>query len=269
MNQIKCPKCGVENAFGLVFCTSCGASLYAAANTQPQSPPNETVVLAPPKSKINRNMAIFGGLGCLALLLGGIALVGGAYFIGSRKTDVVNTGNYNADTANIAVLNNRNSASKANKIDTDNNSTSPNIDDTDVDSDLFLPSSVGSYEQQSTSRGNPGDDFPGADEVNKATYTKKTKSVEFILAKFSTKAAAEKSYTEFLAGFKSSGAKILGKQKAKNKAGVNNGEITLFTFEKKWNALVYTERNGVRFTAPDRYTLIEFTKEIDKSFGDK
>lgn len=268
MNEIKCPKCGIENAFGLVFCTNCGSSLNVAANTQPLSPPNETVILTPPKSKTSRNMAIFGGLGCLALLLGGLALVGGAYFIGSRSLTVANTGNYNENIA-ITTPINRGSASNVDSIAANSNTKATTVDDTDVDADLFLPSSVGSYEQQSTSRGNPGDDFPGADEVNKATYTKKAKSVEFILAKFSTKAAAETAYTEFLAGFKSSGAKILGKQKAKNKAGVNNGEITLFTFEKKWNALVYTEKNGVRFTAPDRYTLIEFTKEIDKSFGDK
>lgn len=268
MNKIRCLKCGVENDFGLAFCTSCGASLNAAAYPPPLNPPNDTVMLTPPKSKLSRNTAIFGGLGCLALLLGGLALAGGAYFIGTRSLTVANTGSYNENIA-ISTPINRGSAANVNSIAANSNTTSTSVDDTDVDSDLFLPSSVGSYEQQSTSRGNPGDDFPGADEVNKATYTKKAKSVEFILAKFSTKAAAENSYNEFLKGFKSSGAKILGKQKAKNKAGVNNGEITLFTFEKKWNALVYTEKNGVRFTAPDRYTLIEFTKEIDKSFGDK
>ena len=267
MNEIKCSKCGINNAFGLAYCTSCGTPLYAAANTQSPRSQNETAVLNAPKSKTNRNVAIFGGLGCLALLIGGIALFGAAYFIGSRNVNVANTGNYNAKIVNSAAPNR---SLPVNQTDTNSNSTSNAVDDTDLDSDpLILPTSVGPYEQQSSIRGNPGDDFPGADEVTKATYVKKAKEVEFVLAKFADKAAAEKGYTEFLNGFKSSGAKVLAKQKVKNKSGVNNGEITLFTFEKKWNALVYTEKNGVRFTAPDRFTLIEFAKEFDKSFGDE
>jgi len=189
-----------------------------------------------------------------------VILVGFLYFIGNRdKVIVSNTSNYKSNGTNSTTTNRSNSNSSGSNV------IGGDVDDTDLDV-FTLPTSIGPYEQQSQVRGNPADDFPGADEITKANYVKQGKEVNFVVAKFSTREATKLGYEDFLKGFKSSGAKIIGKQKVKNKAGVVNGEVTLFTFEKKWNALFYTEKHGGRYYAPDRYTMKEFSDEFAKVF---
>lgn len=199
--------------------------------------------------------------GVILLVLGAAVLGGFFFYLGSRSGTGTNISNANRRVANRNTTTSNPANTKSDNSD---------IDDTDLTENPFtLPPAVGPYEQQAVLTGNPADDFLGADEVTKTTYTKKGKEVEFILAKFSSRDAAKKGYEDFMKGFRESGAKVLGKQKVKNKAGVNNGEVSLFTFSKRWNAIVYSEKLGVRFSAPDRYTLLEFAKEFDKVFSAK
>ncbi len=275
MNTIKCASCKFENTLDLVFCTNCGTRLSGPERDQRSTPtvpriaaqvpptlPIPANKFTPAKNNSIRYLIAAGLIGILLLFAGAVVLSGFFYYLGSRtgRTDT-NISNSNRVVSNRNTKGSNTSANKP--ID-------PDIDDTDLTENPFtLPPAVGPYEQQAVLTGNPADDFLGADEVTKTTYTKGGKQVEFILAKFSNRDAAKKGYDDFMKGFRESGAKVLGKQKVKNKSGVNNGEVSLFTFSKKWNALIYSEKLGVRFTAPDRYTLIEFAKEFDKVFSAK
>jgi hypothetical protein len=292
MNTIKCPNCRFENTFGLVFCTNCGASLYGQQNDKSTATIERKPVLsdqtleyqassgASQKKSGSSRLLIFGGIAAVLLLLfGAVALSALFYYLGSRNKTVANTANYNTNTnVNTASIPNKNISTsntttantntKANTNTEANKTDDPDFDDTDIELNPFtLPPAVGEYEQQGSVVGNAADDFPGADEISKATYVKKGKEVELILAKFSSRDGVKSGYDDFLKGFRSSGAKVLARQKVKNKAGVYNGEASLFTFEKKWNALLYTERYAVRLITPDRYSLLEFAKEFEKLFS--
>lgn len=264
MNSIRCPKCGFENAFGLVFCTNCGESLYHSGArptnnpTQPSNTNANTVALQT-KSGTNTKLLIFGGLGCFGLMFGAVILLGILYFIGSRRD--VNAVNNNSNSANVLVANSNTSNQKT-------INSNKEIDDTDLSAFEFAPT-IGPYEMQGQSVGSPADDFPGADEVTKATYVKKDKSVEFVIAKFSSRETAKSGYENFLKQIKDSGAKVQFRRKVKTRAGVVNGEISLYTYDKKWHALFYSEKQGGHYYAPDRFTMKEFSEEFSKVYGSK
>lgn len=285
MNMIRCSNCSFENTAGLRFCTNCGSQLpEASGNLNPpptfvgdrptgQSFGNITPVAS--KSNTTRNLAIFGGLGCLALLVVGVPVIGLlVYLSGGTKSTNNELANLNVSSGNRNV-GNANAKTSDNSVVASNTKTSSGGDSddndlTDIESDAFtLPPNVGPYEQTSSLVGNPADDFPSADKAVKAVYNKKGKDVEIVLAQFGSAASAKTGYEEFLKGFKTSGAKVLGKQKVKNKAGMNKGEVSIFTFKKKWEAMLYTEKYGFRISAPDRYALIEFAQEFDKLFNTK
>ena len=271
MNTIRCPKCNFENTFGMVFCTSCGTSLYGAgqesAPTVARTPPAETLSFSPPdasKPKSNtRTYIIVGAVAAVLLMVfGAVVLSGFFYYLGTRNRPA--NSNTNVDIASIP---NKNTNSKT---DPGNKNQSPDFDDTDIEADpITLPPAVGGFEQQGTIVGSSVEDYVGASEVTKATYSKNGKEVEFILAKFSDRVAAKSGYEEFLKGLRSSGARVIAKQKVKNKSGVSTGDAAILTHQKKWNALLYIDKHGARFIAPDRYTLLEFAREFDKLFSGK
>lgn len=276
MNTIRCPKCSFENTFGLVFCTSCGTSLYGARQENTGSTPTvdkkslqepDTLSFSQadvrkPKSN-TRAWLIAGALAAvLFLTVGAVALSGFFYYLGTRNRNT--NSNSNADITSVPNKNTNLNTSPA------NDKKSPDYDDTDIEANpITLPPAVGPFEQQGTIVGSGVEDYFGADEVTKATYSKNGKEVEFILAKFSDRLAAKNGYEEFLKGLRSSGARLIAKQKVKNKSGVSTGDASILTHQKKWNALLYIDRHGARFIAPDRYTLLEFAREFDKLFSGK
>lgn len=273
MNTIRCPKCGFENTFGLVFCTSCGTSLYASRQhsvaTEVRKGPSEPDTLSfthadPQKPKNNtRTLLIVGGVAAVLLLtIGAVVLSGFFYYLGTRNRPT--NSNSNVDITSVPNKNTNTLPANANL------NKSPDYDDTDIEADpITLPPAVGQFEQQGTIVGSSVEDYFGAEEVTKATYSKNGKEVEFILAKFSDRLAAKNGYEEFLKGLRGSGARLIAKQKVKNKSGVSTGDAAILTHQKKWNALLYIDKHGARFIAPDRYTLIEFAREFDKLFSGK
>lgn len=154
---------------------------------------------------------------------------------------------------------NENNGSSSNK-DSSNNSSGP----TEEEFRNFLPPQIEDYERQGESfEGNITEDYPGADRITKADYAKKNKKVSVIVAQFSSPATAKQSYGYFLDGFKSDKAKMLTRQKVKNKIGIETGDLAIYVHKSKWETLVYADRFGFRITAPNRATLAEFLK----SFG--
>ncbi len=221
-----------------------------------------------PKPSSNRTLIVLAILGGAAVL--GIAVIFAALLIymGLRRPDDANR-QIAANTANQTATGNTKTRPTPGAKTPAANST-PEYDDTDLEANPFtIPPAVGQYEQTSTVVGSAAQDFLGAAEVTKAVFSKKGKDVDFVLAKFNSRADAQSNYTDFLNSFKKGGAKVLGTQKIKNKAGVNNGELSVFTFDKKWNALAASDKMGIRIIAPDRYTLLEFVREFDKIYGKK
>lgn len=285
MNTIKCPNCGFENAFGLVFCTNCGTSLYSRTGDagpetreRPSQPP--TVEYRAPntvsgKSGISPKVLMIGGIAALLLVvIGGVALSAFFYYLGTRNQAIANSNGVNANSNSVYAKNTQPTNTTVAKNSANNpvnaNKDDDDYDDTNIEENAFtIPPSVGPFEQQETSIGDPGQDFPGAVEVQKAKYIKKGKEVELMVAKFNDLDAAKAGFDEYIKGLKQGGAKVIGKSRVKNRAGLYNGEISAFTFEKKWNALGYVDKHGIRWSAPDRYTFLEFSREFDAMFKTK
>lgn len=272
VNTIQCSNCGAENAADLKFCTNCGNAL---------SPPNFAQNAgqnfgSPPKAKSNtgRNAAIIGGLGCVVLLVGAVAVCGILGYLGSNSSNDNShnslasndktVGNNNLSLSNRGTIKPSNSNSvvfgNSNSAATNDNSSSQHAP-TDEEFRNFLPSAVGDYQRQGdTIDGNITEDYPGADRIVKADYVKKGKKVTVILAQFASPATAKQSYGYFLDGFKKVGAKVLLNQKVKNKTGIETGDLSIYSYSSKWETLIYADRFGFRITAPDRVTLGDFLK---------
>jgi hypothetical protein len=226
-------------------------------------------------------MAIFGGIGCLALLLGGgITLFGLLYYIGSNE--IAKNTNHNAVVNNTAVAE-RNLANRtsANRLSGDanvrlNNGASSSDDGSEPSDDdelrSLLPSQIGQYEQQDDIvDGNVAEDYPGADKIVKSTYSKKNKKVAVIFARFNSPAVAKSSFENFLQGFKSAGAKVNGQQKVRNKEGIETGELAFYSNKGIYETMFYADKYGFRIVAPDRQSLIEFVQAFSSyvnKFGD-
>lgn len=250
--------------------------LYPGGSTSAPTAPQINTASIEPKKGGSKSVLIAAVLGGFALLSGVVIVTGVILYFALRsdtgKTEVV-LGNSNR-AVNAANPSNSNRFKRADPTPAPNNAPSTNssndFDDTDLEANpITIPPSVGPFEQISSVIGNPAADFIGAVEVNKAVFSKQGKDVDFVLAKFDSRDNATRNYKEFIKGLKSSGAKVIGTQKIKNRAGVVSGDISLFTFEKKWNALAASDKHGIRITAPDRYTLLEFVKEFDKVFAAK
>ncbi|MBC7795784.1 MAG: zinc ribbon domain-containing protein, partial [Pyrinomonadaceae bacterium] len=111
MNTLRCPNCGFENEANLSFCVNCGNRLTNAnpAATMvsppigtsypnqpfPQIPQLNQLNTPPPPSNTGRNLAIFGGLGCLGLILGIAAIFGLLIYAGDD--DNGNSNNFNTN----------------------------------------------------------------------------------------------------------------------------------------------------------------------------
>ncbi|MEP6925357.1 MAG: zinc ribbon domain-containing protein [Pyrinomonadaceae bacterium] len=272
MNTVRCSNCSAENAAELSFCTNCGTSL-PSSNFGQASQSNAANSIPVTKSKSGRNAAIIGGLGCLVILIGAVALCGILGYIGRNTSNNNSANNTIIETSvseNNPSLTNRGTLKSSNSnsvIFGNSNSSSSNSNSsgapTDEEFRNFLPPQVGDYEREGDAiDGNVTEDFPGADKIIKSDYLKK-KKVKVVLAQFSSPAVAKQSYGYFRDGFKSAGAKILLRQKVKNKAGIETGELSIYTYKGVWETMVYVDRFGFRITAPDRVTLGEFLK----SFG--
>lgn len=266
------------------FCTNCGKSI------QPESgmptmvgssggfPPQNIAPINPPRKSggAGKNVAIFGGLGCLALVLIATALVGTVIYLASgddnKNVAIANTSGENYNDNSTAK--NRNTAGNKNTKPPFETKPSTNADSTadptstpfitDEQFLNFLPAELGGFEQDGgTQNGNLTEDFPGSDRIVKSDYVKNRKKVRVILAQFSSPATAKSSYGYFLEGFKGAGAKILGRQKVRNKSKVETGEIAFYTYSKVYETMFYTDRFGFRITAPDRGSLLEFLKAFE------
>ena len=286
MNTVKCPNCGFENALGLSFCTNCGAQLSAPTD----APPAQNVFNRPPDTQINGNLAaqqfgqtanfapkksgsnwgLFAGLGCVGLVLGGFALLGLLIAVSSsgNNKNVVNASNRGGSTSN------RNS-SVANAVSpiystvgNDNSNSNSNGNSTIEAGELILPPNIGTYDRTASAEGVPSRDFPGADKVSTATYNKGKRNVDVIYAQFASFDTAKSSYADFLADLKSHGGKILVTQKVKDKStGQQNGEVAIIKNDKKFEAVFYTEKYGIRVASTDKDAIVEFLGEFDKHFN--
>lgn len=283
--SVRCSNCGHENNDGMKFCTNCGKSLNAeqpnmstviGSNTGGFQPQN--VVTTQPNTPrsggggAGKNIAIFGGLGCLGLaLIGVLGIIGLIYFAGGSNKRVANTNisvnvpNNNTYGDNTGTTNNNRVVKTPVNTNADpaaEPSSTPFI--TDEQFLNFLPAELGGFEQDGgTQNGNLTEDFPGADRIVKSDYVKGTKKVRIVLAQFSSPATAKSSYGYFLDGFKNAGAKVIGKQKVRNKARVETGEIAFYTYRKVYETMFYTDRIGFRITAPDRATLLDYLKAFE------
>jgi hypothetical protein len=266
------------------FCTNCGKSLVAEPSmpTMPGSgggdfTPRNIAPTTPRKSGgAGKNLAIFGGLGCLALVLIATALAGTVIYLASGED------NKNVGLANTSGENSKDNSASQNRNTSGNKNTKPPFEtksSTNTDSTAdpsstpfitdeqflnFLPAELGGFEQDGgTQNGNLTEDFPGSDRIVKSDYIKGNKKVRVILAQFSSPATAKSSYGYFLDGFKGAGAKILGRQKVRNKSKVETGEIAFYTYSKVYETMFYTDRFGFRITAPDRGTLLAYLKAFE------
>lgn len=278
--SVTCSNCRTENADGMRFCTNCGtalddATLVSRQNTVPTSlnlTPNP-----PPAVKtggINRNMAIFGGLGCLLLfVVGVVALVGIIYLSsGNDNSNVAQNDNAKNSNTNIVLNNNRNSTNTTGniKFPTSNTNTASNTDNSNTDSapdeiPVELPQTIGTYEQTATNTVNAVDEFPGAVEVNKSSYAKGSRKADVVFAKFASPTAAKDGFEYFLGGQKSSGAKVLVRQKIKNKSGVVNGEAAVYKSRTMYEILIYADKYGFRIASKDRVALQDFATQFGKA----
>ena len=275
VNTVRCSNCAAENAADLRFCTNCGKSLAPPNSAQATGANFGSPPQPPAKSKTGRNAAIIGGLGCLVLLIGTVAVCGILGYIGrnanndnsydSLATNNKTVGNNNLSLSNRGTVKPANSNSvvfgNSNSSATNDNTSSSQHPPTDEEFRNFLPAAVGDYQRQGeTVDGNITEDYPGADKIVKADYVKKGKKVTVILAQFASPATAKQSYGYFLGGFKSVGAKVLMNQKVKNKTGIETGDLSIYSYSGKWETLIYADRFGFRITAPDRVTLGDFLK---------
>lgn len=273
--SVRCPKCGHENSAGMKFCTNCGNSLavepepFSVQTPFPQPPTTGGFQpLAPmpgAKKRSSNKLALFGGIGCLGLLILGIVGIVGLIYWTRRERAVFVNANTNVSNNNSASNNrnagNSNSGAKnpLNTNTSNNNAGSPLI--TDEQFQNFLPSSLGAFEQRGgTQQGNVTEDFPGADRIVKSDYAKGAKTVKVVLAQFSSPGVAKSSYGFFLDGFKKAGAKVLVKNKVRNKSKVETGEVAIYTYGGVYETMFYADRFGFRITAPDRNTLVEYLK---------
>ncbi|MBC7798356.1 MAG: hypothetical protein H7Z37_15910, partial [Pyrinomonadaceae bacterium] len=68
-------------------------------------------------------------------------------------------------------------------------------------------------------------------------------------------------------GFKTIGAKILGRQKGKDKKG-GETEFALYTYKSGsttvYETMLHSEIYGFRFTAPDQQTMKDFLQDFAK-----
>ncbi|MBC7795617.1 MAG: zinc ribbon domain-containing protein, partial [Pyrinomonadaceae bacterium] len=253
MNKVSCSNCGFQNEAGLRFCVNCGTALVN--QPAPNSNPNQFGANQPPfnagnsqqfntqsvkPSNTGRNLAIFGGLGCLGLIVGIAAIFGLLIYAGSNDDKAKSNGNLivnrNTGVSNskAGIVSNSNSYSNYNGANTNSNST-----DIDADVKNSLPTQIGGFEQKGTViQGDAAKDFPGADAIYKTEYANsKGKKVQMVIAKFSSADEAKRRFGFFLDGFKTIGAKILGRQKGKDKKG-GETEFALYTY-KSGSTTVY------------------------------
>jgi hypothetical protein len=177
---------------------------------------------------------------------------------GNNNLPLANRGGTKLSNSNSVVFGNSNSSisnSSSSSASNSNNSGPP----TDEEFRNFLPSQVGDYERQGDAiEGDVTEDFPGADKIIKSNYAKKNKKVNVVMAQFASPSVSKQSYGYFLGGFKGAGAKVLLTQKVKNKAGVEIGELSIYTYKGVWETMVYADRFGFRINTSDRATLGEF-----------
>lgn len=281
--NIQCSRCGHQNSSDLKFCTNCGNPLSSSepatvlSSAPPTAPPGARTTqvgasISPKGGKTGRNLAIFGGLGCLLLLGAVLAVIGLLYYIGTTD-DNRNVALNNGNTGNVVNANSNRGATNSSKSNTsvnkntNVNSSPANNDNKTPEEEMrnFLPSTVGGFERQGdVEDGDVTEDFSGADKIVKTQYAKKGKPVNVVLAQFSSPATAKESYGYLLDGFKKSGATIRAKQKIKNKAGVETGEIAFYSYKGTHETMFYADKYGFRIFSKDQKTLVEFIQDFGK-----
>lgn len=212
MNNLICPRCGVENSSEMIFCTNCGQSLAALASHQPnvrQMPPNFSPPAAPSQiptvslpatapAKSSRGL-MFGLLGCGGLtVVGLLGLVVGGAFIGLREV--------------------RQSNSNANKLTVNSSISNPGTYDSNVASNEKFDSGaldemrslkqVGAFRQTDVKTIPAGDSYPSASEAVQVTYQNGKQSVVSTAAQFASNEAALADFDARMKNVKEAGGKI-------------------------------------------------------------
>ncbi len=288
MNIINCPKCGLANEADLNFCLNCGAALNQSPVSANRSvPPNSSqpnwmnfqsaATQLPKRGGAGKNLAIFGGLGCIALALGSVALLGLLYVIG--------TSNKNQNARNVAIVNinqNRRQTTAANTVYNSNSSASQSTsgasDDDNVNANGDAPTKnapnelteeqaekmfaeqLGSFKRQGEIVFDGNTAISGAEKSANADYAFNNKTVEATVVEFITPSAAKSGYAEYLRTSRAA-AKIYKREKLKGKPNAD-GEYVLYTFKEngktQHESLFYTNKYAFHIAAPDQVTLSLF-----------
>lgn len=181
MNNLICPRCGVQNPSEMSFCSNCGQSLAALPSYQPNvrlippqySPPSRTptVSLSPTATAKSGKGLIFALLGCGGLLVISLTgLVVGGVFL-------------NRQSNSNAIVSNANSVISNSRISNSNVVTNNGGDSAALDEMRSLKQ-VGAFKQTDVKTVPAADFYPSASEVAQVTYSNGRQTVVSTAAQF-------------------------------------------------------------------------------------
>jgi hypothetical protein len=202
MNYQICPKCNLQNAPGMSFCSSCRANLSNVSNFSPEPAPtvfsgaasftpNPAQNFSAPPKKSNVGKILLAVAGGAFLLLIGVGVVGAAVFYFATKREV-----YPQNVSQRPLYdNNSNVAPTTNKTRT--------IDD-------FVRSQVGDYKITDTLSGNPSaDGFSGAIEEKQYKYANigGKFAIHYTIARYASPTEAQQALRDSIDKYKKLGIK--------------------------------------------------------------
>jgi len=212
MNNLICPRCGVENSPGMMFCTNCGQSLAVPVSQPPNArptPPNFSPTFAPSQVPTvalpaavptkSRKGLILGLLGCGGLIVVSLIglVIGGAY-IGLREAGKSNS-NTSISNADSSISNSRIYNSNVGQIE--------KFDSGALDEMRSLKQ-VGTFRQTEVETVPAGDAYPSAGEAVQVNYQSGKQSVISTVAQFASNEAAIADFDARMKTVKAAGGKI-------------------------------------------------------------
>ena len=247
--------------------------------SQPNSMNFQSAATQLPKSGgAGKNLAIFGGLGCVALALGSVALLGLLYFIGTsdnnqnaRNVAVVNSNANRRQTIGANTVNNSTSSvSESTSGASDDNANANASGDaptknapnelTEEQAEKMFAEQLGSFKRQGEIVFDANTAISGAEKSANADYAFNNKAVKATVIEFITPSAAKSGYAEYLKTSRAA-AKIYKREKLKGKPNAD-GEYVLYTFKEngktQHESLFYTNKYAFHIAAPDQVTLSLF-----------
>lgn len=221
MSKIICPRCHVENASGMAFCTNCGQAFAAPAQNFPpvnpsQMPTASLPAVSPAPAKSSRSL-LYGLLGCgglLAIFVVGAFIVGIFIKLGQTGENNTNSSNVTAANTNSNYANNNSSPSNS-TINNSNDNSIEQVNSSALDEVRSLKQ-VGAFRQTEVKDVPAGDYYPSAGEAVQVTYQNGKQTVAAIVAQFASSESALADFDARIKGVKENGGKLYNNM---NKSG--------------------------------------------------